>query len=157
MRHFRLVAVPLLLSLLLSGCAGLWRDYEKPQVNITSFALAPESTGQAPVFDIGIQVINPNRAALALKGISYSLEVEGHRIISGATADLPGVPGYGMADFTIQASPNLFGSVRLFSDLFSRQHASLGYRFKARLDVGGLMPFVNLEESGRFSLSDAGR
>ncbi|WP_275097193.1 LEA type 2 family protein [Sedimenticola hydrogenitrophicus] len=157
MPSFRPAAFALLLSLLLSGCAGLWRDYEKPQVNITTFALAPESTGQAPVFDIGIQVINPNRTALSLKGMSYSLEVEGHRILSGATADLPGVPGYGMANFTIQASPNLFGSVRLFGDLFSRQRASLDYRFKARLDVGGLMPFVHLEESGRFSLPDTDR
>lgn len=152
MYSYRSVALPLLLCLLLSGCAGLWRDYQKPQVNITSLALAPESSAQLPVFNIGIQVVNPNRSALSLEGISYSLEVEGHRILSGARAELPHIPGYGMADFTIQARPDLFGSVRLFGDLFSRRRASLGFRFKARLDVGGLMPFVNLEEVGRFSL-----
>jgi hypothetical protein len=62
-----------------------------------------------------------------------------------------------MADFTIQASPNLVGSARLLTDLFSRQRSSLGYTFKARLDTGGLVPFINLEEEGKFDLSGAGQ
>ena len=147
----------ILFSLLLAGCAGMMPGYEKPQVNITSFALAPESSGRAPRFNIGIQVINPNRATLSLRGISYSLEVEGNRVLSGATADLPEVPGYGMADFVIEASPNLFGSIRLLGDLFSRQHDTLGFSFKARIDAGGMMPYVNVKESGSFSLPETGR
>ncbi|AKH20047.1 LEA type 2 family protein [Sedimenticola thiotaurini] len=148
----------LLVSLLLSGCAGMMSGYEKPQVNITSFALAPKAeTGRAPRFNIGIQVINPNRETLALQGMSYSLEVEGNRVLSGATADLPEVPGYGMAEFVIEASPNLLGGIRLLSDLFTRQRDTLGFRFKARIDAGGILPYINLEESGSFSLSESGR
>ncbi len=151
------VGLLLWVSLLLSGCAGMVPGYEKPQVNITSFALAPESVGRAPRFNIGIQVINPNRETLSLRGMSYSLEVEGNRVLSGATAELPEVSGYGMADFVIEASPNLFGSIRLLSDLFARQRDSLGFSFKARIDTGGMLPYVNVEESGRFSLPEAGR
>ncbi len=148
----------LLVSLLLSGCAGMMPGYEKPQVNITSFSLAPESAaGRAPRFNIGIQVINPNRETLSLRGMSYSLEVEGNRVLSGATADLPEVPSYGMADFVIEASPNLFGSIRLLSDLFARQRDTLGFSFKARIDAGGILPYINVEESGSFSLSEPGR
>lgn len=148
----------LLVSLLLSGCAGMMPGYEKPQVNITSVALAPESAaGRAPRFNIGIQVINPNRAPLSLRGMSYSLEVEGNRVLSGANADLPEVPGYGMADFVIEASPNLIGSIRLLSDLFARQRDTLGFSFKARIDAGGILPYINVEESGSFSLSGSGR
>ena len=33
----------------------------------------------------------------------------------------------------------------------------LGYTFKARLDTGGLVPFINLEEEGKFDLSGAGQ
>jgi hypothetical protein len=87
----------------------------------------------------------------------YSVEVEGSRLLSGATSDLPRVPGYGTADFMIEASPDLLGSARLLGDLLSRQRDSLGYTFKARLDVGGMMPFINIEESGRFGLPGPAR
>jgi hypothetical protein len=40
----------------------------------------------------------------------------------------------------------------LLGDLLSRQRDSFGYTFRARLDVGGMMPFINIEESGRFGL-----
>jgi LEA14-like dessication related protein len=157
MRTCKILSFMLILTSMLAGCAGYRPGYEPPQVNVTSFALAPETTGFAPRFNIGLQIINPNRADLAFEGMSYSLEIEGNRILSGATNDLPRVPGYGMADFTIQASPNLIGSARLLTDLFSRQRSSLGYTFRARLDTGGLVPFINLEEEGKFDLSGTGQ
>ena len=138
---------------LLAACASWQPGYEKPEVNITSFALAPESTGTMPRFLIGLQVINPNRGRIALKGMSYHVDIEGNRILSGATADLPVVPAYGMADFVIEASPNLIGSVRLFNELISGQRDALDYTFKARLDVGSLFPYITVEESGSFGLT----
>ena len=156
MRPYKIFTCMLLVAIV-SGCAGYRPGYEQPQVNITSFAIAPETSGFAPRFNIGLQVINPNRSDLSFEGMTYSLEIEGNRIFSGATRDLPEVPGYGMADFTIQASPNLVGSARLLTDLFSRQRSSLGYTFKARLDTGGLVPFINLEEEGMFDLSNNGQ
>ncbi len=157
MRKYKSLSLALLLAVMLVGCASVMPGFEQPQVNITAFALSPESAGSAPRFNIGLQIINPNRSALSFEGMSYSLEIEGNRILSGATRDLPKVPGYGMADFTIQASPNLVGSARLLTDLFSRQRNSLGYTFKARLDTGGLVPFINLEEEGKFDLSNTGQ
>ena len=144
----------LLLLALLAACASWSPNYETPQVNVTSFSLAPETNGLAPRFIIGLQIINPNRAALPLKGMSYSVEVENNRILSGATPDLPRVPGYGMADFTIEASPDLLGSARLINRLLSGQTSSLDYIFKAKLDVGSLMPFINIEESGKLTLPE---
>jgi len=144
------------LALPLAGCAALQGQLEKPQVNVTSFNMAPGTTGMAPKFNIGIQIVNPNSMGLSLRGMSYSVEVEGYRIMSGATPDLPKVPGYGTADFVIEASPDLFGSARLLSDLFSAQRDSFSYTFKARLDAGTIMPFINVEETGRFDFAGTG-
>lgn len=144
----------LLLMTFLVACAGLTPNYEKPQVNVTSFTLAPDSSGLAPRFNIGLQVINPNRTALPLVGMSYSVEVEGNRILSGAEPDLPRIEGYSSADIVIQASPDLFGSARLLNQLLSGQRDELNYLFKARLDVGTLMPYINIEEAGSFGLTN---
>lgn len=145
----------LLLMLFLVACASLSANYEKPQVNVTSFALAPTSSGLAPRFNIGLQVINPNRTALPLDGMSYSVEVEGNRILSGAEPNLPRIEGYSSVDIVIQASPDLLGSARLLNQLLAGQRDELNYLFKARLDVGSLMPYINIEEKGRFGLSNS--
>lgn len=142
--------------LLMTACASWFPSYEKPQVNITSFALAPESTGVAPTFLIGLQVVNPNRNALPLKGMSYSVEVEEQRILTGAEPNLPEVPGYGTAEFTIKASPDLLGSARLLNQLLSGQRETLHYVFRARFDVGRLLPYITLEEEGEFGFGRSG-
>lgn len=139
---------------ILAGCSILG-SHEKPHVNITSFNLAPQTSGAAPQFDIGIQIINPNSRALPLRGISYSLEIEGQRILSGANPNLPQIPAYGTANFMIQASPDLLGSARLIADLFSRQRDNLGFVFRATLDPGTIMPSIRVEEAGRFNLNTA--
>lgn len=147
--------IPIMLVILLSACASWLPSYEKPQINITSFSLAPDSTGVAPTFLIGLQVVNPNRSALPLKGMNYSVEVEDQRILSGAEPDLPRVPGYGTAEFTIRATPDLLGSARLINQLLSGQRDSLHYRFIARFDVGRVLPFVTVEEEGEFGFGQA--
>lgn len=154
MTLFKRITVLLLMTFLVA-CAGLSPNYEKPQVNVTSFALAPDSSGIAPRFNIGLQVINPNRTALPLDGMSYSVEVEGNKILSGAEPNLPRIEGYSSADIVIQASPDLLGSARLLNQLLSGQRNQLNYLFKARLDVGTLMPYINIEEKGSFSLTNA--
>jgi len=144
----------LLLTLFLAACATLSPNYEKPQVNVTSFKLAPASAGTGLRFNIGIQVINPNPAALPLVGMSYSVEVEGNRILSGAEPNLPRIEAYSAVDITIQASPDLLGSARLINQLLTAQRGELNYLFKAKLDVGPLIPFLNIEEKGSFSLTN---
>lgn len=143
--------------LVLTGCASLIDSYEKPQVSITSFSLAPQSEAASPTFLIGLRVVNPNRAVLPLYGMSYSVEVENQRILSGAEPDLPEVPGYGSAEFTVSASPDLLGSARLISQLLSGKQDSLHYRFTAKFDVGRLLPFITLEEEGEFGFGTASK
>lgn len=87
-----------------------------------------------------------------LVGMSYSVEIEGNRILNGARPDLPTVKVYDTADFTLEASPDLLGSVRLLADLFARQRTSLGFTFRARIDAGGRFSSITVEESGNFGL-----
>ena len=150
-----MIRLMLLVPLLLGGCATLSPYPERPTVSVTSFALAPESTGLAPRFRVGLNVVNPNRRDLPLVGMSYAVELEGTRILSGATANLPVVPAYGSADFSVDLSPDLLGSARLLTDLMARQRDRLDYSFNARLDVGGWMPDIRVEQAGQISLVSA--
>lgn len=143
--------------LLATACSSLVPGFEQPQVSLTSFALAPQSNGLSPRFNIGLRITNPNRMPLPLRGISYEVEVEGNRILNGASPDLPTVGAYDSADFVIEAAPDLFGGARLLADLMTRQRSSsLGFTFRARIDSGSLLPAIRVEESGSFGLPAAG-
>jgi LEA14-like dessication related protein len=142
-----------LLIVTLAACSSLAPHYEQPEVSITSFSLDPHSAGATPQFNIGLRVINPNRTALPLAGMSYSVEIDGNRILSGVNSDLPRIPGFGSADITLQAVPDLFGSARLMNQLLSSTKGELDYVFRAKLDVGSLMPYLTIEEKGRFNLT----
>ncbi|WP_421869530.1 LEA type 2 family protein [Motiliproteus sp.] len=141
-----------LLGLGLSGCATLQPGFEKPVVNLTSFELLP-SNGVAPKFGIGLHVINPNRTPLSLKGLVYNVEIEGHKILTGVANDLPVIAAYGEGDIQLQASANLFNTLRMLSSLVNRPSNSLTYDLNAKLDVGSLLPRVEVNESGKIDLS----
>lgn len=141
-----------LASLLLSGCASLQPNFEKPSVSVNSFKVLP-SSGILPQFAIGLHIINPNRTALALQGLVYTIEIEGHKIITGVANNLPVIPAYGEGDIELQASADLFNGLRVLSGLIQQQQGLVNYRFTARLNVSNLLPDIAISEQGRIDLS----
>jgi len=140
------------LALLINGCAGLQADFKEPTVNVTSFRVLP-SEGMAPRFEIGLHVINPNRMALDLAGLSYTVSLGGHQILSGVANDLPAIDAYGEGDVTLLATADLFNSISLFADLVRQPRDNFSYELEAILDLGGIYPNVNVDKKGQISLA----
>ncbi len=144
----------LLLLLLQGGCAGLRPSLEPPSLSLTSFRLLP-SAGMAPSFEIGLHIINPNRTPLPLKGISYRVTLEGHKLLSGVANDLPVIAGYGEGDLLLQAKVDLFSGLRLLSDLMAQPRDSFSYALEAKLDIGSMLPSIRIKETGDIQLQPA--
>ncbi|MFK7957903.1 MAG: LEA type 2 family protein [Lysobacterales bacterium] len=138
-------------ALLISGCASLRPGYERPTVTVSSFRALPGS-GAIPQFEIELQVINPNAQALELRGVSYTVSLEGHQLIKGVSNDLPVVEGYGQNTFTLTGSANLLAGIRLITDLMSSSRDSFRYELKAKLDPGPLVPSIRLTDAGEVAL-----
>jgi LEA14-like dessication related protein len=143
----RLVSVSLLL---LAGCAAFGPPWETPTVTVHSFRALP-SGGALPEFEIGLEVVNPNRAALELAGVAYTISLDGREIIKGVGNDLPVIDGYGTGRVTLTASANLLAGVQLFTDLLRSPREAFEYRLEAKLDPGGLRPAIRISETGRIS------
>lgn len=148
-----LVSGLILVLLLMTGCAGPVKEYESPTVNITSLKSLRGQPG-APRFEIGLQIINPNESALVLDGMSYTLHLEGHKVLTGVANDLPEIAAYGEADITLQASVDVFSSIRLISDLLSTQRKQFRYALEAKLDPAGLRPNIYVTREGVIALKD---
>ena len=140
---------------MLAGCAGMRPGYETPTVTVKSVRAIP-SEGMLPEFEIDLHVVNPNREALKLAGVSYTVSLEGHELIKGVGNDLPVIDGYGEGDFTLNASADLFAGVGLIRDLMSTQTDTLSYSFEEKLDPGALRPSIRVKDAGEVSLSGIG-
>lgn len=144
------------LFLLLAGCATLSPDFEQPSVSVSSFRMLP-SNSLVPKFEIGLHVINPNRIPLKLLGMSYEVELEGHRVLTGVANQLPLIAAYGEGDVLLQATPDLFSTLSLFTDLMNQPREKFNFNFSARLDVGKFLPKIRVEKSGQISFPTSNR
>lgn len=137
-----------------AGCASLRTGYETPVVTITSFETLP-SQGIMPRFRIDLHIVNPNRSPLKLNGISYTIALEDHNILTGVSNKLPQIEPYGEGDVSLDTSVDLFSSIRFLSDIIqNKKNKSLTYTFKAKLDTGTLYPLIKVEKRGTLSLDD---
>ena len=140
----------------LAGCAGMRPGYETPTVTVSSFRALP-SEGMVPSFEIGLRVINPNREALELQGVAYTVRLEGHELIKGVGNELPVIDGYGEGELTLTATANLFAGIRLISDLMRKQRDTFTYEFEAKLDIGTFRPSIRVTDTGEISLGGSTR
>ena len=155
MRLFNGIAL-LLAGLFLGGCLAMSPSFETPTVGLKSFRILP-SEGAAPRFEIGLHVVNPNRSALKLEGIVYSVILDGHKVITGASSDLPVIAAYGEGEVTLTATADLLRSIGLFSSLFKDPQKPFSYDLEAQLDIGRLQPRIKIHEKGEISLQDAAK
>lgn len=145
-----------LLIVFLGGCASLQTEFKEPTVTVTYFRALP-SQDMAPRFEIGLHVSNPNRAALALEGLSYSVSIEKHQLLTGVANDLPVIEGYGEGDISLIATADLFNSISLISDLLRQPRDSFTYEIIANLDLGGMYPVIPVKKQGQVSLAPVTR
>jgi hypothetical protein len=138
------------------GCAGLEPGFETPTVGVNSFRLLP-SEGVVPRFEIGLHIVNPNRTALNLEGIVYSVTLNGHKILMGASSELPVIGAYSEGEVTLTATANLLSGISLLSSLMQQGQDTFTYELDARLDIGSLRPRIHVQEKGKISLAGAAR
>ena len=139
----------------LQACAAMRPGFETPTVTVSSFRALP-SQGALPNFEIGLEVINPNREPLELAGISYTISLDGHDVIKGVGNNLPVIEAYGTGKLTVTAAANLFAGIRLFQGMLGNNKSSFDYTFKAKLDVGTFRPAIRIKDSGSIALGNTG-
>ena len=138
---------------LLSACAGMGAGYETPTVTVQSFRAVPSESGAGlPSFEIGLHVTNPNLDPLELAGVSYSISLNGQKIINGVGNQLPVIDAYGEGTFTVTAAVNVLSGIRLIRSLMESTDDDLDYTFEAKLDPGAYRRKIRVTDSGSISL-----
>jgi LEA14-like dessication related protein len=129
---------PLLASLvLLSGCAGLGPRLETPKLSIVSVELIKGDLFEQRL-RARMRVQNPNDRELAVKGITYTIEVGGEEFGRGMSGSSFIVPRMGEAEFDMNVTANLAGTL---------------LRLASRADQGGMPETLDYRIAGKVSLS----
>jgi LEA14-like dessication related protein len=147
--------VTVAMLVLLTACTGLRPGFETPTVTVKSVRALP-STGALPDFEIVLHVVNPNREALKLAGVAYTVSLEGHDVVKGVGNELPVIEGYGEGDLTLTASADLFAGLSLLKDLMATSGDTISYEFEAKLDPGPFSPSIRVRDAGEVSLNPQG-
>jgi len=142
----------MLAVLAMAGCATLQPNFETPTLTVNSIRLLP-SENIAPQFEVGLHIVNPNRSALRLHGIAYTLSLDGFKVLTGVANDLPTIQAYGQGDITLVATADLISSIRLVSDLINQSRDAITYDLDAKLDLGGILPSLHVRERGDIDLA----
>ena len=142
--------------ILISGCALTGKDLDKPEIEITSLNLMP-MTGMEARFKIGLRIINPNREAFTVKGMSYNLNLDGFKVIRGVSSENFSVDAYSEKELSITASTSLFQSLGFIKDFISSANSEpMKYTFETKLDTGSVvMPATRISTSGTINLGSS--
>ena len=83
----------ILISLILSGCAGLGRRLEAPRITLSNFSVQEIKVFES-VFKIELRVFNTNDTSLEIKGLNCNLEINGKRLATGVANVKTDIPSY---------------------------------------------------------------
>ena len=150
-----LCAVGALAALLLSaGCARFGARLEPPQLSVVGVEIARGDLFEQR-FKARMRVQNPNDRSIAVRGVSYTLQIGGEELGRGLSGSSFTVPALGEAEFDMLVTMNLAGTLMR---LLERARSdglpdSLSYRLRGEVKLAeGLVRTVPFDEKGSVRL-----
>jgi LEA14-like dessication related protein len=150
MRRMRAIAAAAAVALL-GGCA-LAPKLTTPRLTIVGVKLEGSDL-LAQRLKVRVHVQNPNDRTLPVKGIDYTLDVDGQPFASGESAGSFVVPALGEAEFDMNVTTNMAGTLLRLLTSSSEARASVPYRLSGKIALSqGWLQSIPFEQHGTFSL-----
>jgi LEA14-like dessication related protein len=151
----RVFAVGALAALLLSaGCAGFGSRLEPPKLSVVGVEIVRGDLFEQR-FKARMRVQNPNDRSIAVRGVSYTLQIGGEELGRGLSGSSFTVPALGEAEFDMLVTVNFAGTVMR---LLERARSdglpdSLSYRLRGEVKLAeGLVRTIPFDEKGAVKL-----
>lgn len=149
MRSVRALSLVVML-LGLPGCSLFVPKLDAPHLSVVGIELQKGSLWQQKL-KVRMHVENPNNRELPIKGITYTLDVNGQEFAHGESAASFIVPALGDADFDMNMTANMAGTI--LSLLSHGTDANVEYHLAGRISLSqGLLRSVPFDQHGTFRL-----
>ena len=139
----------ILLVLLFAGCAGLEKHIQTPTVHYAGSEIKDTSLYEATI-DFLIRVDNPNPISLPINGLSYTVDVNGKKILSGSAQPGKQVPAKASLDLAVPVTVRYEEILDSLQELMHKD--TFEYAVKGDIDMGFFkLPY---DASGTIPLPD---
>jgi len=147
-------AVVTLGAAMLLGACTLAPKFTAPTLSVVSVqALSSDLWEQH--LRVRVHVQNPNPRALPVKGLEYTLEVEGQELANGSSAASFVVPAMGEAEFDMNVTAHLASALLALLGQHGSDASAEGvdYRLVGKISLSeGLMRSIPFDQRGRVHL-----
>ena len=145
-----LPAIPVLLSILLAGCASLFWAGEKPRVDIVNIT-PKEMRLLEQTFLMELRIQNPTDTDLDVNGLSFELEINGQPFARGVSNQSARIERLSTKVVQVEAYTGLTSILRQLSEARKGSYASgFTYRLKGSVHTGAPSFRIPFDETGEF-------
>ena len=132
--------------LVLSSCSLFVPKLQTPRLSVVGVELQKGALWQQKL-KVRMHVDNPNDRELPIKGITYTLDVNGQEFAHGESAAAFVVPALGEAEFDMNMTANMAGTI--ISLLSHGTDANVQYHLAGRIALShGLLRSVPFDQQG---------
>jgi len=151
MRDTVRLAAGLLVAALLAACA-LVPKLEPPQLSIVDVQILSSDLWSQRL-KVRVHVQNPNDRVLPVKGLYYTIEIEGEQFATGESAASFVVPARGEAEFDMNVTTNLAGTLIKLLAQGPNVLSQVPYRLSGKVSLSeGLLRSIPFDQRGTFKL-----
>lgn len=150
----RRIPLALLATLLgtLAACSTFMPKFVPPQLSIVSIELG-RSDLFAQHLRVRMRVENPNDRVLPVEGLSYTLDIAGEEAAQGASSASFSVPARGAAEFDMDVTANLAGTLLRLLTRGGSLSNPIDYHIAGKVRLSrGLLRSVPFEKRGTLTL-----
>jgi len=140
--------------LLFTGCTTLGKYPEQPRVSLVS--IQPKDMNLLEQrYGLQLRILNPNETAIPVKGLNYSLEINGREFAYGVSRQDVSIPAFGEALLDVDVVSNLLQVMQQVQELGEAQQDSLKYRLSGQISLAGSLVKLPFDYHGELKYSPA--
>ena len=119
----------------LSACSFFGGYEDAPRVSLVS--IKPLEMGlMEQRYALQLRIMNPNDATIPMKGLSYSIDINGHEFAYGVSRQPVSIPAFSEALLDVEVVSNLLNVMRQFQQMSDEKSDSLSYRLSGKISLG---------------------
>ena len=118
----------------LAACSLFGGYQETPHVSLVS--IQPIEMGLLEQrYGLQLRILNPNDKEIPVKGLSYSIEINGHEFAYGVSRQPVTIPPFSEALLDVEVVSNLLNVLQQFQEISAENSNSLKYRLRGKISL----------------------
>jgi LEA14-like dessication related protein len=144
------ITLMLCCAVTLTACSFFGGYQETPRVSLVS--IQPLEMGLLEQrYGLQLRILNPNDNEIPVKGLSYSIEINGHEFAYGVSRQPVSIPAFSEALLDVEVVSNLLNVLQQFQEMSSENNDSLHYRLRGKLSLAKSLAKLPFNVEGKLT------